>query len=69
MGFIPVADIVGNNKSNDVDSKRIEIDESNANDVQENEDYVEMVQDDVNRISSHPTNMFSFSSGQTSRFH
>ena len=27
MGFIPVADIVGNNKSNDVDFKRIEIDE------------------------------------------
>ena len=69
VGFIPVADIVGNNKSNDVDFKRIEIDEPNANDVQENEDYVEMVQDDVNRISSHPTNMFSYSGGQTSRFH
>ena len=37
-----VNDIVGNSKSNDVDFKRIEIDESKTNDVQENEDYVEM---------------------------
>ena len=36
--------MVGKSKSNDVDFKRIEIDESNVNDVQENEDYVEMVQ-------------------------
>ena len=56
-----VNDIVGNNKSNYVDFKRIEIDEANANDVQENEDYVEMVQSDVNCISGHPTNMFSLS--------
>ena len=27
------------------------------------EDYVEMVQGDVNCISGHPTNMFSFSGG------
>ena len=38
-----VNDMVGNSKSNDVHFKRIEIDESNANDVQENEGYVEMV--------------------------
>ena len=36
--------MVGKSKSNDVDFKRIEIDESHVNDVQENEDYVEMVQ-------------------------
>ena len=64
-----VNDIVGNSKSNDVDFKRIEIDESNANDVQENKDYIEMVQGDKNCISGHPTNMFSFSGGQPSRFH
>ena len=45
------------------------IDESKTNDVQENEDYVEMVQGDVNCISDHPTNMFSFSGGQPSRSH
>ena len=39
-----INDMVGKSKSNDVDFKRIEIDESNVNDVQENEDYVEMVQ-------------------------
>ena len=38
-----VNDIVGNGKSSNVHFKRIEIAESNANDVQENEDYVEMV--------------------------
>ena len=43
-------DMVGNSKSNDVDFKRIEIDESNANNVQENKDYIEMVQSDVNCI-------------------
>ena len=64
-----VNDMVGNSKANDVDFKRIEIDESNANDVQENEDYVEMVQGDVNCISGHPTNMLSFSGGQPSRFY
>ena len=64
-----VNDIVGNGKSSNVHFKRIEIAESNANDVQENEDYVEMVQGDVNCISGHPTNMFSFSGGQPSRFH
>ena len=64
-----VNDIVGNSKSNDVDFKRIEIGELNRNDVQQNEDYVEMVQGDVNCISGHPTNMFSFSGGQPSRFH
>ena len=64
-----VNDIVRNRRSNDVDFKRIEIDESNANDVQENEVYVEMVQGDVNCISGHPTNKFSFSGGQPSRFH
>ena len=57
-------DIVGNSKSNDVDFKRIEIDESNANDVQENEDYVEMVQGAMNCISGHSTSMFSISGGQ-----
>ena len=61
--------MVGYSKSNDVDFKRIETDESNAKDVQVNEDYVEMVQGDVNCISGHPTNMFSFSRGQPSRFH
>ena len=61
--------IVGNSKLSDVDFKAIDIGESNANDVQENEDYVEMVQGDVNCISGHPTNMFSFSGGQSSRFH
>ena len=60
---------VDKSKSNDVSFKRIEIDESNANDVQENEDYVEIVQGDVNCISGHPTNMFSFSGCQLSRFH
>ena len=35
--------MVGNSKSNNADFKRIEIDESNSNDLQENEDYVEMV--------------------------
>ena len=64
-----VNDIVGNSKSDDVDFKCIETDESNANDVQENEDYVEMVQGDVNCISGQPTNMFYFSGGQPSRFH
>ena len=49
-------------------SEMIEIHESNANDIQENEDYVEMFQGDVNCISGHPTNMFSFSGGQPSRF-
>ena len=64
-----VNEMVGNSKSNDVDFKRIEIDESNANDVQENEDCAEMVQGGVNCISDYPTNMFSFSGGQPSRFH
>ena len=64
-----INDIVGNSKSNDVDFKRIEINESKANDGQENEDYVEMVQGGVNCISGHPTNMFSFSGGQPSRCH
>ena len=64
-----VNDIVGNSKSDDVDFKCIEIDESNTNDVQENEDYVEMVRGDVNCISGHPTNMFSLSGSQPSRFH
>ena len=64
-----VNDMVGNSKSDDADFKRIEIDESNANDLQENEDYVEIVQGDVNYISGHPTNMFSFSGGQPSQFH
>ena len=63
-----VNDIVGNSKSDDVDFKCIEIDESNTNDVQINKGYVEMVQGDVNCISGHPTNMF-FSGGQPSRFH
>ena len=45
------------------------IDESKANDVQENKDYVEIVQGGVNCISGHSTNMFSFSVGQPSRFH
>ena len=40
--------------------------ESNTNDVQEDEDYVEMIQGDVKCISGHPTNMFSFSGGQPS---
>ena len=35
--------MVGNSKSNNVDFKRIEIDQSKSNDVQENKDYVEMV--------------------------
>ena len=43
--------------------------ESNTNDVQQNEDYVEMVQSDVNCITGHSSNIFSFSGGQTSRFH
>ena len=64
-----VNDIVAKSNSNNVDFICIEIGESNANDVQENEDYVEMVQGDVNCISGHPTNMFSFSGGQPSRFH
>ena len=64
-----VNDMVGYSKSNDVDFKRIETDESNAKDVKVNEDYVEMVQGDVNCISGYPTNMFSFSRGQPSRFH
>ena len=64
-----VNDMVGNSKSNDVDFKRIKIDESNTNDAQENEDYLEMVQGDVNCISGHPTNIFSFSGGQPSQFH
>ena len=51
-------DMVGNSKSNDVDFKRIEIDESNANNVQENKDYIEMVQSDVNCIWGHPSNVF-----------
>ena len=51
-----VNDIVGNSKSDDVDFKCIEINESDTNDVPENEDYVEMVQGDVNCISGHPTN-------------
>ena len=63
-----VNDIVDNSKSDDVDFKCTEIDKSNTNDVQENEDYVEMVQGDVNCISGHHTNMFSFSGGQPSRF-
>ena len=62
-------DIVGNSKSNDVDFKRIEKGESNANDVEENEDYVEMAQDGVNCMSGHPANMFPFSGCQPSRFH
>ena len=60
--------MVGNSKWNGVDFKSIEIHESNANDIQENEDYVEMFQGDVNCISGHPTNMFSISDGQPSRF-
>ena len=48
-----VNDIVGNSKSGDVYFKRIEIGESNANDGQENEDYVEMVKSDVKCISGH----------------
>ena len=64
-----VNDIVGNRKSNDVDFKRIEIDESNTNDVQGTEDYVEMVQRDVNSISGHSNNRFSFSGGQPSQGH
>ena len=64
-----VNDMVGSSTANDVDFKRIEIDESNASDVQENGDYTEMVQGDKNCISGHPTNMFSFSGGQPSRFH
>ena len=55
-----VNDIVGNSKSDDVDFKCIEIDESNTNDVQINKGYVEMVQGNVNCISGHPTNMFFF---------
>ena len=46
-----------------------ETDKSNARDVQENEDYVEMVQGDVNCISGHPANMFSFSGGPVSQFY
>ena len=64
-----VHDMVANSKSNDADFKRIEIDESNANDVQENKDYLEIVQGDVNCISGHSTNMLSFSGGQPSRFY
>ena len=43
--------------------------ESKSNDVQENEDYVEMVHSDMNCISGHPTNMFSLSGVQPLRFH
>ena len=60
--------MVGNSKSNDVNFKRIEIDESSTSDVQENKGYVEMVQGDVSCISGHPTNMFSFSGVQPSQF-
>ena len=37
--------------------------------MQENEDYVEMVQGDVNCVLGHPTNIFSVSGGQSSRLH
>ena len=66
---IIVKDIFGNSKSNDANFKHIEVDESNANDVQEDEDNAEMVQGDVNFFSGHPTNIFSFSGGQPSRFY
>ena len=52
-----VNDIVGNSKPNDVDFPCIETDESNENDEQENEDYVEMVQVYMNCISGHSTNV------------
>ena len=53
-----VNDMVGNSKSNDVNFKRIKIDESNVNDVKENEHYLEIVQGDINCISGHPTVFF-----------
>ena len=53
-----VNDMVGNSKPNDVNFKRIKIDESNANDAQENEDYLEIVQGDMNCISGHATVFF-----------
>ena len=59
--------IVDNSKSTDVNFKCIEIDESSTNDVKEDEDYVEMVLGDVSYISGYPTNIFSFSGGQTQR--
>ena len=37
-----VNDVVGKRKSNDVLFKHIEIDESNANDVQENENHIDL---------------------------
>ena len=55
--------IVDNSKSTDVNFKCIGIDESNTNDVKE------MVLGDVSYISGYPTNIFSFSGGQPSRFH
>ena len=55
-----VNDMVSNSKSNDVNFKRIEIDESNAIDVQENEDYVEMVQGDMNISQVIPLIFFLF---------
>ena len=39
------------------------MDDSNTNDVQEDEDYVEMVRGDLNYISGQPNNMFSFLGG------
>ena len=39
--------------------------ESKSNDVQENEDYVEMVQSDMNCISGHPTNHYDFIKANT----
>ena len=51
-------------KWNDVDFKRFEMDNSNTNDVQEDDDYVEMVQGDLKYISAQPDNRFSFLGGQ-----
>ena len=50
-------------------NKCVEIDESNTNDVHKNEDYAETVEGYWNCIFGHPTNVFSFSAGQSSRFH
>ena len=62
-------DIVDNSKSNNVNFKQIEIYETNTNDGRKNEDYIEMVQGDLNCISGHPSYMFSFSGSQPSRLH
>ena len=42
------------------------MDDSNTNNVQEDDDYAEMVQGNLNYISAQPSNMFSFLDGQQS---